>query len=142
MDKLWLDTSAQEYSFRYEDLPPNAIEKQYENSMSQNVQIRIEDNNTPVVFYGEDIVEQKNKGAYYTDERFVNYMVKQTVEVEFEKRFSKLKEAIKSGEPSDIQASVEYLLNMKIADLSSGGGSFLRGAFQLLNEKTTSDVNT
>lgn len=133
--KLWLDTSAQEYSFRYEDLPPNAIEKQYENSMSQNVQIRIEDNNTPVVFYGEDIVEQKNKGAYYTDERFVNYMVKQTVEVEFEKRFSKLKEAIKSGEPSDIQASVEYLLNMKIADLSSGGGSFLRGAFQLLTRK-------
>lgn len=133
--KLWLDTSAQEYSFRYEDLPPNAIEKQYENSMSQNVQIRIEDNNTPVVFYGEDIVEQKNKGAYYTDERFVNYMVKQTVEVEFEKRFLELKEAIKSGELSDIQASVEYLLDMKIADLSSGGGSFLRGAFQLLTRK-------
>lgn len=133
--KLWLDTSAQEYSFRYEDLPPNAIERQYENSMSQNVQIRIEDNNTPVVFYGEDIVEQKNKGAYYTDERFVNYMVKQTVEVEFEKRFSKLKDALKSGDLSDIQASVEYLLDMKIADLSSGGGSFLRGAFQLLTRK-------
>ena len=133
--KLWLDTSAQEYSFRYEDLPPNAIERQYENSMSQNVQIRIDDNNTPVVFYGEDIVEQKNKGAYYTDERFVNYMVKQTVEVEFEKRFSKLKEALKSGDLSDIQASVEYLLDMKIADLSSGGGSFLRGAFQLLTRK-------
>ncbi len=31
--KLWLDTSAKEYSFRYEDLPPYAIEKQYENSM-------------------------------------------------------------------------------------------------------------
>lgn len=133
--KLWLDTSAQEYSFRYEDLPPNAIERQYENSMSQNVQIRIEDNNTPVVFYGEDIVEQKNKGAYYTDERFVNYMVKQTVEVEFEKRFSKLKDALKSGELSDIQDSVVYLLDMKIADLSSGGGSFLRGAFQLLTRK-------
>ncbi len=31
---------------------------------------RTEDNNNAVVFYGEDIVEQKNKGAYYTDERF------------------------------------------------------------------------
>lgn len=62
-------------------------------------------------------------------------MVKQTVEVEFEKRFSKLKEALKSGDLSDIQASVEYLLDMKIADLSSGGGSFLRGAFQLLTRK-------
>jgi len=133
--KLWLDTSAQEYSFRYEDLPPNAIEKQYENSMSQNVQIRIEDNNTPVVFYGEDIVEQKNKGAYYTDEHFVNYMVKQTVEVEFEKRFSELKVALKSGDNSAIKAGIEYLLDMKVADLSSGGGSFLRGAFQLLTRK-------
>ncbi len=133
--KLWIDTSAQKYSFRYEDLPPNAIEKQYENSMSQNVQIRIDENNTPIVFYGEDIVEQKNKGAYYTDERFVNYMVKETVEVEFEKRFSMLKETVKSGELADIKASVEYLLDMKIADLSSGGGSFLRGAFQLLTRK-------
>ena len=62
--KLWLDTNAQEYSFRFEDLPPNAIEKQYENSMSQNVQIRIEEANKPVVYYGEDVVEQKNKGAY------------------------------------------------------------------------------
>ena len=60
--KLWLDTSAKEYSFRYEDLPPYAIEKQYENSMSQNVQIKIE-NGQPVVFYGEDTIEQKNKGG-------------------------------------------------------------------------------
>lgn len=134
--KLWLDTNAQEYSFRFEDLPPNAIEKQYENSMSQNVQIRIEEGNKPVVYYGEDVVEQKNKGAYYTDERFVSYMVKRTVEVEFEKRFNAIKKSISASDiEQKIEQAVKYLLDMKVADLSSGGGSFLRGAFLLLASK-------
>lgn len=134
--KLWLDTNAQEYSFRFEDLPPNAIEKQYENSMSQNVQIRIEEGNKPVVYYGEDVVEQKNKGAYYTDERFVSYMVKRTVEVEFEKRFNAIKKSISDSDiDHKIEQAVKHLLDMKVADLSSGGGSFLRGAFLLLASK-------
>ncbi|WP_243129871.1 hypothetical protein [Leuconostoc lactis] len=132
--KLWLDTSAKEYSFRYEDLPPYAIEKQYENSMSQNVQIKIE-NGQPVVFYGEDTIEQKNKGAYYTDDRFVTYMVKQTVDVEFNNRYEALKVALSKGNKLEIKKAITYLLNMKVADLTSGGGSFLRGAFLLLASK-------
>lgn len=48
-------------------MPPEAIEKQYEDSMSQNVQITLDkETNKPVVFFGDDEVEQKNKGAYYT----------------------------------------------------------------------------
>ncbi|MFP9184275.1 hypothetical protein, partial [Enterococcus faecalis] len=85
--KFWIDTSSENYSFRFEDVPPEALEKQYENSMSQNVQIKIEDGK-PIVFYGEDLQEQKNKGAYYTDEKFVQYMVQQTVEVEFQNRIA------------------------------------------------------
>ena len=132
--KLWLDTSAKEYSFRYEDLPPYAIEKQYENSMSQNVQIKIEEGQ-PIVFYGEDTIEQKNKGAYYTDDRFVDYMVKQTVDVEFSKRFEAIKKAILDSKKSDVKNSILHLLDMKVADLTSGGGSFLRGAFLYLAGK-------
>ncbi len=52
-------------------------------STETSVQIKIEDGQ-PIVFYGEDTIEQKNKGAYYTDDKFVDYMVKQTVDVEFE----------------------------------------------------------
>lgn len=132
--KLWLDTSAQEYSFRYQDMPPNAIEKQYELSMSQNVQIKIE-NNKPIVYYGNDFQEQKNKGAYYTDEKFVNYMVKQTVEKEFSTRFEKIKLAILEQNDLKIRKSIIYLLDMKVVDLTAGGGSFLRGAFLLLAGK-------
>lgn len=126
--KLWLDTSAKVYSFRYEDLPPYAIEKQYENSMSQNVQIKIEEGQ-PIVFYGEDTIEQKNKGAYYTDDKFVDYMVKQTVDVEFNKRYEAIKKAISGEKKSEIKKTILHLLDLKVADLTSGGGSFLRGAF-------------
>ncbi|EMD7413258.1 adenine methyltransferase [Enterococcus faecalis] len=132
--KFWIDTSSENYSFRFEDVPPEALEKQYENSMSQNVQIKIEDGK-PIVFYGEDRQEQKNKGAYYTDEKFVQYMVQQTVEVEFQNRIADVKEAIKDGKEAEIIKTLDYLFDMKIADLTAGGGSFLRGAFRQLAEK-------
>ena len=132
--KFWVDTSSEKYSFRFEDIPPEALEKQYENSMSQNVQIKIEDGK-PVVFYGEDLQEQKNKGAYYTDEKFVQYMVRQTVEVEFQNRITQVKEAIKNNDENRILEKLDFLFDMKTVDLTAGGGSFLRGAFRQLAEK-------
>lgn len=132
--KFWVDTSSEKYSFRFEDVPPEALEKQYENSMSQNVQIKIE-NGKPVVFYGEDLQEQKNKGAYYTDEKFVQYMVRQTVEVEFQKRIAQVKEAIEIQDTKRIIENLDYLFDMRTADLTAGGGSFLRGVFRQLAEK-------
>ncbi|EJC3745189.1 Eco57I restriction-modification methylase domain-containing protein [Enterococcus faecium] len=132
--KFWIDTSSENYSFRFEDVPPEALEKQYENSMSQNVQIKIEDGK-PIVFYGEDLQEQKNKGAYYTDEKFVQYMVQQTVEVEFQNRIAAVKEAIKEDNESEVIKTLDHMFDMKTADLTAGGGSFLRGAFRQLADK-------
>src|SRR5699024_11845978 len=89
--KPYVDTAAGNYSFRFEDMPPEAIEKQYEDSMSQNVQITLnKETNQPEVFFGDDEAEQKTKGAYYTDQRFVEYMVKNTVEVAFQDRFKNI----------------------------------------------------
>lgn len=134
--KLYADTKAGNYSFRFADMPPEAIEKQYEDSMSKNVQITLdEETRKPVVFYGDDEVEQKNKGAYYTDQRFVNYMVNKTVEVEFQNRYQELKKAINSKNIDEINSKLNHLLDLKIADFSCGGGSFLRGAFLKLAEK-------
>jgi len=131
--QMWVDTSSDRYSFRYEDLPPNAIEEHYENSMSQNVQINIEEGK-PVIFYGSDELEQKSKGAYYTNNQLVEYMVKQTVEPEFNQRINQLKQAIQE-DSEKIKNSIEHLLDMKIGDLTCGGGSFLRGAFLYLSNK-------
>ena len=133
--KPYIDTKEGNFSFRFEDMPPEAIEKQYEDSMSQNVKITLDKKtHEPVVFFGDNEVEQKNKGAYYTDQRFVNYMINQTVAVEFQKRYDLIKKAIKDGNNADIDKALKHLLDLKIADFSCGGGSFLRGAFLKIAE--------
>ena len=134
--KPYVDTKEGNFSFRFEDMPPEAIEKQYEDSMSQNVQITLDkETNKPVVFFGDDEVEQKNKGAYYTHQHFVDYMVNQTVAVEFQKRYDAIKASLKDGDIKEIDKSIKHLLNLKIADFSCGGGSFLRGAFLKIAEQ-------
>lgn len=132
--KLWIDTSSDSYSFRYEDLPPSAIEKHYEHSMSQNIQINIEDGE-PVVLYGNTETEQKNKGAYYTDHRFVEYMVDQTIEKELITRINAIEQAVQEKNKNKIITKIKSLLDFKIADLTCGGGSFLRGAFLRIASK-------
>ena len=134
--KPYIDTKEGNFSFRFEDMPPEAIEKQYEDSMSQNVQITLDkETNKPVVFFGDDEVEQKNKGAYYTDQHFVDYMVNQTVAVEFQKRYDAIKASLKAGDITQIDNAIKHLLDLKIADFSCGGGSFLRGAFLKIAEQ-------
>lgn len=134
--KPYIDTKEGNFSFRFEDMPPEAIEKQYEDSMSQNVQITLDkETNKPVVFFGDDEVEQKNKGAYYTDQHFVDYMVNQTVAVEFQKRYDVIKTSLKAGDITQIDNAIKHLLDLKIADFSCGGGSFLRGSFLKIAEQ-------
>ena len=134
--KPYIDTKEGNFSFRFEDMPPEAIEKQYEDSMSQNVQITLDkETNKPVVFFGDDEVEQKNKGAYYTDQHFVDYMVNQTVAVEFQKRYDAIKASLKDGDITKIDEAIKHLLDLKVADFSCGGGSFLRGAFLKIAEQ-------
>ena len=123
--KPYIDTKEGNFSFRFEDMPPEAIEKQYEDSMSQNVQITLDkETNKPVVFFGDDEVEQKNKGAYYTDQRFVDYMVNQTVSVEFQNRYDAIKTSLKGDDITEIDAAIQHLLDLKIADFSCGGDHF------------------
>lgn len=137
--KFWNDTNSGNYSFRYEDMPPESLEKQYEQSMSKNVQIKVEndEDGTPIpkVFYGTDEQEQKEKGAYYTDKRFVDYMIEKAVKPEFMRRKDKINQAIKAGNQEQMKEALDYLLDMKVADFTAGGGSFLRGAFIFLADQ-------
>lgn len=130
--QMWVDTSSNRYSFRYEDLPPAAIEEHYENSMSQNIQINFEEDE-PVVLYGSTEAEQKSKGAYYTNHQFVDYMISQSVEVKFDDLISELNTVVKNK--GNIKEVLDRVLNFKVADLTCGGGSFLRGAFLKLASK-------
>ncbi|MFR0570251.1 Eco57I restriction-modification methylase domain-containing protein [Ligilactobacillus salivarius] len=107
--------------------------------MSKNVQIKVEndEDGTPIpkVFYGTDEQEQKEKGAYYTDKRFVDYMIEKAVKPEFMRRKDKINQAIKTGSQEQMKEALDYLLDMKVADFTAGGGSFLRGAFVFLADQ-------
>jgi hypothetical protein len=132
--KLWADTSTEQYSFRYEDLPPELLQQQYEASMSRTVQIRIDDDK-PVVYYGDDTQEQKSKGAYYTNTNLVEYMVKQALEPSFNKRIEAIREALESNEQTNLDQKIQHLLSLKVVDITCGGGSFLRGVFYWLADR-------
>ncbi|WDF83201.1 hypothetical protein PQ472_02895 [Lacticaseibacillus pabuli] len=134
--KMWVDTSSDQFSFRYEDMAPESLEKQYESSMSENVQIMLNQQGQPTVYYGDDKQEQKQKGAYYTDQRLVDYIVDQTVEKEFMARYNQLKATIQQNDSESlVETAINHLLAIKVVDMTCGGGSFLRGAFLKLASK-------
>ena len=142
LPKLWADTSTQYYNFRYEDLSPKFLQNQYEQSMSRSIQFKWNKENKPVVFYGEDLHEQKTKGAYYTDDQLVQYMVSQALGTTFNRLLNNLKEAVLE---EDIGRSKEILLEIlgiRIVDITCGGGSFLRGAFQYLAKSREAVLRT
>ncbi len=134
--KMWVDTSSDQFSFRYEDMAPESLEKQYESSMSENVQIMLNQKGQPTVYYGDDKQEQKQKGAYYTDQRLVDYIVDQTVEKEFVARYNQLKATVQqNNSKSLVETAINHLLAIKVVDMTCGGGAFLRGAFLKLASK-------
>ncbi|MFB8426313.1 Eco57I restriction-modification methylase domain-containing protein [Priestia megaterium] len=132
--KLWADTSTQHYNFRYEDLSPKFLQNQYEQSMSQTIQIKWNEAGTPVVFYGKDMQEQKTKGAYYTDDQLVQYMVNKSLGEIFNERLNLLKNSVVEEDINTTKKLIKELLDIKIVDITCGGGSFLRGAFQYLSK--------
>lgn len=141
---LWADTSSERYNFRYEDLPPEMIQEHYENSMSHSIKISVQKGKKATVEYSDDLQEQKHRGAYYTDNQLVSYMVEHTVGREFDKRRGRL-EALVSSERSsqeEIIRALRDLQDIKVVDFTCGGGSFLRGVFRYLSSKRTDVVRT
>jgi hypothetical protein len=141
MPKLWADTSTNYYNFRYEDLSPKFLQDQYEQSMSKAIQIKWNDSGNPIVFYGDDIQEQKAKGAFYTDERLVQYMVNQALGKELNQRLNRLDQVIEEEDSLDlVRVALKHLVTIRVIDMTCGGGSFLRGAFQYLAKSHESIV--
>lgn len=132
--KLWADIASNQYNFRYEDLPPEFLQHQYEASMSRTIQIGWDEEGSPIIFYGDDLLEQKTKGAYYTDSRLVTYMVQQSIAPIFEKRVESLRIALKKNNELEARLALDHILDIKVVDITCGGGSFLRGAFYWLGE--------
>ncbi|NOU68343.1 hypothetical protein GC096_30410 [Paenibacillus sp. LMG 31461] len=139
--KLIADTSSDRYNFRYQDLPPEMIQNHYEISMSSAIQIDYTSDDFKI-HYGSDKQEQKQKGAYYTDNRLVEYMVRQALGNVFQQRLLKLQKFVSESNIDQAIKAIEEITDIKIIDITCGGGSFLRGAFRYLSAHRKSVAKT
>lgn len=139
--RLWADTSSDRYNFRYQDLPPEMIQEHYENSMSHSIKLVPTKGKRVLVEYADDLQQQKHRGAYYTDNKLVNYLIESTVGKEFDQRRENLEKQIKDGASLEsIIDALDHIQDIKIVDFTCGGGSFLRGAFRYLAGRRTEVV--
>lgn len=140
--KLVADTSDERFNFRYEDLPPEMIQDFYENSMSYSLHYAVNDKGEPVVSYSDDLQQKKHRGAYYTKQDLVDYMIANSVGKKLEEYQKDLSNGIKQQDKKKIMDSLCNIVNLTVVDITCGGGSFLRGAFRYLSSKRENIVRT
>lgn len=132
---LMVDTSEDRFNFRYEDLPPSMIQEFYESSMGHSLHYKINEEGEPEVSYSDDNREKKHRGAYYTQTELVDYMVERAIGSKLNRYFKELKSSVKQEDEKGIMKALDNISSLTVIDITSGGGSFLRGAFQYLAAK-------
>ncbi|MDT2661754.1 Eco57I restriction-modification methylase domain-containing protein, partial [Enterococcus hulanensis] len=124
--KMWHWTSNENFDFDLADVSPSTIGEQYEQTMGNELK-----NDDGYLYYETDRKEQKGKGAFYTQSKITEYILKETVGKYFEKQIKEIEGASKHTK----KYLLKSLLSIKIADISSGGGTFLAGTVRLLGDK-------
>ncbi|RPF54425.1 Eco57I restriction-modification methylase domain-containing protein [Aquisalibacillus elongatus] len=140
--RLLADISEERFNFRYEDLPPEMIQDFYETSMGYSLHYSLDKNGNSVVTYADDLQERKQKGAYYTNQELVDYMVAKTVGKKIDSYQNQLSEAIKKQDSKKIKQLLSDLVTLNVIDITCGGGSFLRGAFRYISSRRDGIVRT
>lgn len=123
---IWNMTSSTELDFDLEDVTPGTIGEQYE----QTLQMKLERNIKGQWEYSRDNSQQRAQGSFYTNAQITDYIVDQTLG----KKLSEIKHALIHEAKTDTRrvAILKEVLKLKIADISSGGGTFLAGMVRKL----------
>jgi hypothetical protein len=132
---LMVDISEERFNFRYEDLPPEMIQDFYETSMGYSLRYSVNREGEPVVNYSDDLQEKKHRGAYYTNQKLVDYIIDKTVGSKLDEYQKQLNSSVKCGQKRAILHSLKNISSLTVIDITCGGGSFLRGAFRYLSSK-------
>lgn len=112
--------------FDLADITPGTIGEQYE----QTLKMKLEKNNkTGEWYYSKDNIEQKTLGSFYTNSKITDYIIEQTLGRKLTDIKKKLQSAASPNQKTKILLSV---LKLKMADITSGGGTFLAGAVRKL----------
>ena len=123
---VWNLTSSSDMDFDLADITPGTIGEQYE----QTLKMKLEKNNkTGEWYYSKDNIEQKTLGSFYTNSKITDYIIEQTLGRKLTDIKKKLQSAASPNQKTKILLSV---LKLKMADITSGGGTFLAGAVRKL----------
>ncbi|WP_201735626.1 Eco57I restriction-modification methylase domain-containing protein, partial [Carnobacterium maltaromaticum] len=124
--KMWHWTSNENFDFDLADVSPSTIGEQYEQTMGNELK-----ETNGYLYYDTSRAGQKSKGAFYTQEKITEYILDQTLGRKLNEIVNDLEKAAKNKK----NVIIEKFLAMKIADITSGGGTFLAGAVKLFGNK-------
>ncbi|MCB4936516.1 Eco57I restriction-modification methylase domain-containing protein, partial [Streptococcus mutans] len=122
---IWRVTSSTNLDFDLEDVTPGTIGEQYE----QTLKMSLTKNISGKWEYSKDNTQQREQGAFYTNAKITDYIIDITLGKKLSEISDKLRNASSTSQKIKILRSV---LKLKMADISSGGGTFLAGAVRKL----------
>ena len=122
---IWNLTSSSDLDFDLADVTPGTIGEQYE----QTLKMKLEKDESGEWQYSKDNTQQKSQGAFYTNSKITDYIIEQTLG----KKLADIKKKLQSTTNNKNKIKIlKSVLNLKMADITSGGGTFLAGAVRKL----------
>lgn len=132
-------TRSNRFSFHYADLDPRAFQQFYEDTIGTDIRLRYNPEDDRVVVRVEEWHRnQKEQGAYYTDERMASWLAERTLGKKIDTRFDELFTLLRTGSSEAgfipaVREQLHRLANLRVIDFACGGGIFLRAAFEQLS---------
>lgn len=123
---IWKVTSSTDLDFNLEDVTPGTIGEQYE----QTLQMKLIQDSSGNWVYNKDNEKQRSQGSFYTSAQITDYIIEQTLG----KKLSEIKEKLQALSDNQKMKLLKDVLKLKMADISSGGGTFLAGAVRRLGD--------
>lgn len=120
----WGLTSSTNLDFDLADITPGTIGEQYE----QTLKMSLVKSSTGKWEYSKDNTQQKDLGAFYTNAKITDYII----EITLGKKLEEIKQNVIVAPASQKEKILRSVLDLRMADITSGGGTFLAGAVRKL----------
>jgi hypothetical protein len=132
-------TRSDRYSFHYADLDPRAFQRFYEDTIGTEIRPQYNPETENVeVGVEEWSKNQKEQGAFYTDEKIAEWLASRTLGSRLDNWYDRLLDFLDAeakepkGRLPKLRRLLDELLNVRVLDFTCGGGIFLRAAFERL----------
>lgn len=123
---IWNLTSSTNRDFDLADITPGTIGEQYE----QTLKMSLVKDTSGKWEYSKDNSHQRELGAFYTNAKITDYII----DITLGKKLTEIKAAVLEASETQKVKALKSVLNMRMADISSGGGTFLAGAVRKLGD--------